>query len=294
MKITLLGTGTPTPSLRRMGASHLVEIADDVILLDHGPGAHHRLLEAGRGAVDVTHLFFSHLHYDHCVDYGRLVLTRWDQAGGIIPELEVYGPPGTAAFSGRLFDADGAYALDIRARTELEASLGYYRARGGTLPRPRPLPAITELRSTDTLETDHWRLTVAPVPHAQPVLACYAYRFDTDAGSLVYSGDAAPSPALTELATECDVLIHMCHRISGTELTGAGGVFSSGHLEVARTAEEAGAKACVLTHISAQMDGVGMHERLLREMGEIYGGHIIWGEDLMVVPVGGPEAGRLI
>lgn len=294
MKITLLGTGTPTPSLRRMGASHLIEIADDVILLDHGPGAHHRLLEAGRHAVDVTHLFFTHLHYDHCVDYGRLVLTRWDQAGGIIPDLAVFGPPGTAAFSDRLLDADGAFSLDIRARTELAASLGYYQARGGTLPRPRPTPAVTELGPDATLETDHWRLTIAPVPHAQPVLSCYAYRFDTDAGSVVYSGDAAPSPALTDLATECDVLIHMCHRISGTELTDAGAVFSSGHLEVARTAQAAGAKTCVLTHISEQMDGIGMHEKLLREMAALYDGHIVWGEDLMVVPVGGPAARQLI
>ena len=294
MKITLLGTGTPTPSLRRMGASHLVEIADDVILLDHGPGAHHRLLEAGRRAVDVSHLFFSHLHYDHCVDYARLVLTRWDQAGGIIPDLAVYGPTGTRAMSERLFDSDGAYNLDIRARTELDASLGYYQARGGTLPRPRPSPVITELDATDTIETDHWRLTIASVPHAQPVLTCFAYRFDTDAGSLVYSGDAAPSQTLTDLATECDVLIQMCHRISGTQLTDHGGVFSSGHLEVARTAHDAGVKTVVLTHISEQMDSVGMHEKLLREMGEVYGGNIIWGEDLMAVPVGGPVAGALI
>ncbi len=254
MKITLLGTGTPTPSLTRMGASHLVEIADDVILLDHGPGAHHRLLEAGRRAVDVSHLFFSHLHDDHCVDYGRLVLTRWDQACGIIPDLKVYGPAGTAAMSERLFDTDSAYNLDIRARTELDARLGYYQARGGTLPRPRPAPAITELSPNDVIETDHWRLTIASVPHAQPILTCFAYRFDTDAGSLVYSG----------------------------------------HLEVARTAQDAAVKTCVLTHISEQMDSAGMHEKLLREMAEVYGGHFIWGEDLMVVPVVGPTAGRLI
>ena len=34
MKITLLGTGTPTPSLRRMSSGYMVEIGDDVILLD--------------------------------------------------------------------------------------------------------------------------------------------------------------------------------------------------------------------------------------------------------------------
>ncbi|MGI9426658.1 MAG: MBL fold metallo-hydrolase, partial [Hyphomicrobiaceae bacterium] len=222
------------------------------------------------------------------------VLTRWDQAGGIIPELKVHGPPGTQQMSEQLLGEAGAYALDIRARTELEASLGYYQKRGGTLPRPRPQPDVTELKASDVIEADAWRLTIANVPHAQPVLTCYAYRFDTDAGSLVYSGDASSSKTLTALAHNCDVLIHMCHRISGTELTDHGRISSSGHLEVARTAQEAGAKTCVLTHITEQMDSVGMHEKLLREMAAIYDGNLIWGEDLLSIPTHGPAAGELI
>jgi hypothetical protein len=39
VRIRLLGTGTPTPSLRRMCSGYLVEIGNDVILLDHGFGA---------------------------------------------------------------------------------------------------------------------------------------------------------------------------------------------------------------------------------------------------------------
>jgi ribonuclease BN (tRNA processing enzyme) len=58
VKITLLGTGTPTPSLKRMSSGYMVEIGADTILFDHGPGAHHRLIEAGVRAVDVTHIFF--------------------------------------------------------------------------------------------------------------------------------------------------------------------------------------------------------------------------------------------
>ena len=48
MKLTLLGTGTPTPSLKRASSSYLFEIGSDVIVMDHGPGAHNRLLEAGK------------------------------------------------------------------------------------------------------------------------------------------------------------------------------------------------------------------------------------------------------
>ncbi len=289
MKITLLGTGTPTPSLRRMSSGYMVEIGDDLILLDHGPGSYHRLMEAGKKAADVTHLFFSHLHYDHCADYVRLMLNRWDQAGGIRPDLKVYGPTGTRHLSDRLFAEDGAFHLDIRARTELEVSLGYYLARGGTLPRPRPQPEIRELKVRDTVETDRWRLTIANVPHAQPVLTCFAYRIDTDDGSLVYSGDASPSKTLNTLARDCDVLIHMCQRISGTELNEQARTSSSGHMEVARTAKESNARTCVVTHVTEQMDTVGMREKLLREMSAVYDGNLIWGEDLMEIPLKGPK-----
>ena len=93
MRIRLLGTGTPTPSLNRMCSGYVVEIGDDVLVFDHGFGAHHRLLEAGIPATRVTHFFCSHLHYDHMGDYPRLLLTRWDQGAGRVPELKVYGPP---------------------------------------------------------------------------------------------------------------------------------------------------------------------------------------------------------
>src|SRR5262245_58249835 len=77
LSITLLGTGTPSPSLDRQSSGYLIEVGHDVIVWDHGPGAHHRLLQSGHRSVDVTHAFFTHLHYDHCMDYGRLVLQRW-------------------------------------------------------------------------------------------------------------------------------------------------------------------------------------------------------------------------
>ena len=92
MKITLLGTGTPAPTLERQSSGYLFEVGEDLIVMDHGPGAHHRLIESGHRAVDVSHAFFSHLHYDHCMDYARLVLQRWDMGADRIPDLEVFGP----------------------------------------------------------------------------------------------------------------------------------------------------------------------------------------------------------
>lgn len=47
VKLTLLGTGSPLPEPRRRGPSQIIETGDDLILVDCGSGALHRLVEAG-------------------------------------------------------------------------------------------------------------------------------------------------------------------------------------------------------------------------------------------------------
>jgi ribonuclease BN (tRNA processing enzyme) len=294
MKIRLLGTGTPTPSLKRMSSGYMVTMGDDTLLFDHGTGAHHRLLEAGTAATDVTHLFLTHLHYDHCIDYARLVLTRWDQGTEHLPDLKVFGPEGTAEMTERLFSESGVFNLDLTARTSHEGSLAFYEARGGTLPRPWPKPDVRELRSGDTVEGDGWRIGVQSVLHHQPYLHCFGYRIDTPDGSLTYSGDSGPCKGMEVLAQDCDVMIHMTHYISGTALNPNNEKTSSGHKEVAALAAKANVKTVVVSHVTEQMDVPGVRERLLREMGEIYSGNIIWGEDLMEIPVDGPRPAKLL
>jgi hypothetical protein len=210
MKITLLGTGTPTPSLKRASSGYLIEVGDDVIVMDHGPNAHQRLLESGRRAADVSHVFLSHLHYDHCMDYPRLVLQRWDIGAGRVPDLEVYGPPPLARMTELLFGADGVYGPDIRARIEHQGSIDIFEARGGKAPRARPNPRVTEVRPGEVIDGGGWKMTVGEASHVQPYLECYGYRLDSADGSLCYSGDSGGvCKGIIELAKGCDVLIHM-------------------------------------------------------------------------------------
>ena len=294
MKLTLLGTGTPTPSLKRASSGYLLEVGDDVMLWDHGPGAYHRMMEAGKRAVDVSHVFFSHLHYDHCSDYVRLLLTRWDQGADRIPELKVYGPPPIRRMTEQLFGEDGAFAPDLTARIKHQGSIDIFVTRGGVPPRKWPKPEITELKPTDKVQGKNWTLTVAPASHVQPWLECYAYRLDCDEGSVCYSGDSGGvAPALIELAKGCDVLIHMNHYFSGTEPTDIYRVVCGNHEDVAQVAQQAGVKTLVLTHFLEQIDQPGVREHILREIGKVYSGNIVWGEDLMQVPVKGPKMFRM-
>ena len=54
-----------TSSLRRASSGYVFDFGNDIVVMDHGPGAHQRLLEAGYQATDVTHFLATHYHYDH-------------------------------------------------------------------------------------------------------------------------------------------------------------------------------------------------------------------------------------
>ena len=293
MRIRLLGTGTPTPSLRRMSAAYLAEVADRKILFDFGPGAYHRLLEAQIKPEEITDVFFTHLHYDHCLDYVRLVMTRWDQGAGRIPELNVYGPSHTARMTELIVGDHGIFGPDLAARTELPMSQAVFEARGGKLPRTKPRPVVRELKSGDVVECGTFSVRTATVLHAQPILECLGYRLNAQYGSFAYSGDAGPCNTMQDLARDCDVLVHMCHFISGSALNREFNKRNMGHLELARLGQEANVRNLVASHISEQMDVPGVKERLIREMSEIYRGNLFFGEDLMEIPLQGPAPRKL-
>jgi ribonuclease Z len=294
LRLWLLGTGTPTPSLERACSGYLIEAGRDRIVFDHGFGAYHRLLELGVPITDISHVFFSHHHYDHMGDYARLVLTRWDQGAGKIPDLRIYGPPPLALITERLFGRDGAFGPDIISRTENEASLDVYRARGGTGARAKPQPVVRELAEDQRVDEGvGWTVTTVPVHHFAPHLVSYGYRIDCGGQSIVYSGDSGPCRALTQLAQGCDVLVHMCHYLSGTAPSKTFAAFATGHLELAEIAEEARAKTVVVSHVTEQFDRPGMRERVIAEMSRIYRGNIVFGADGMEVPLGGPTATTL-
>lgn len=286
MKLTLLGTGTPAPSLVRQSSGYLIEIGDELIVLDHGPGVTHRLLETGHCLTDVTHVFLTHLHYDHFADYPRLVLQRWDQGAGGLPELKVYGPEPLARITEQLIGKNGVYGLDLEARVNHQASKDIYTARGGVLPRAKPDPEVTEVVVGQTIEGASWRMTVGQARHFQPYLECLGYRFECDEGTVVYSGDSGGVlESMIDLAKDCDVLIHMCHFLSGTEPSEEFRLSCGGHMDVAEVARAAGAKTLVLTHLTPPLDEPGVAERMASEMNAVYDGTIIVGRDLMEVPL---------
>ncbi|TWP32204.1 hypothetical protein FGL98_24520 [Leekyejoonella antrihumi] len=64
---------------------------------------------------------------------------------------------------------------------------------------------------------DHVQVTAVLVPHG-PVFPSFAFRFDTDHGSITFSGDTTRSNNLIRLARGTDILVHEAIGLEGSNL----------------------------------------------------------------------------
>jgi ribonuclease BN (tRNA processing enzyme) len=284
MKITLLGTGTPIPSLNRSSSGYMIEAGGDAILIDHGPGAFMRLMQAGKKAQDVTHVFLSHLHFDHCGDLPRLIHHQWDAVGGLQPRFAIYGPLGTQEMLERLFGPNGAYHRDLAARTSHPASMRIYQSRGGTGARPRPETHATEIAAGAKVEREGWTLEAFEVIHHQPYLESLGFRVTSGNRVFAYTSDVrlsgreGPVESLYALAKDADVLVHY---LNGFDFDRKESGVLSKQQVVATLARDAGVKTLVTTHHGPAIDRNGVRERVIGDIAEIFKGQLVWGQDLM-------------
>lgn len=298
MKITLLGTGSLEPSTRRASSGYLVSIGTETILLDCGGGVFDRLLQAGYLPADVTHLFFTHLHSDHMMDYARLVHAAWD-SGALHTDaqhtdsmhtcgspLQVAGPAPFEAITNKLFGRDGVFASDLLARTEHPAGQEIWTSRRGSLPRAWPAPAVTEIKPGYVHESPNgWTLTSCRVPHAQPQMECMAFRIDYKGKSFVYSGDAALCRELELLANDCDVLLHWCYRLHRDRALPAVEMMSPDPVDIAQLATRCGVSRLIVTHLRNRMDTDVAHTQILNDLNQHFTDETVIAEDLMVVEI---------
>lgn len=282
MKITCLGTGSPESYKKRASSGYLVEIGKDKILLDCGGGVVSRLIEAGHMPSDITHLFFTHLHSDHMMDYGRLIHAAWDEGKLSMP---VYGPAPIARITNQLFGREGVFSTDLKARCEHPGSKEVWEARGGTLPRPWPTPIIREILPGDCIEGRNWSLSTCEAPHAQPYLDCMAFRLEAGGKIFVYSGDSALCDAVAKLSQDADLLIHWCYRLSHETHYPTITEFSPSAGEIAAMAQNANVKQLLLTHIRRHTDTASHLKDMKKEAASRFDGKIEIAEDLMQIDI---------
>ncbi len=76
VKLFLIGCGTPTPTPERFGSCLVIKTENEHLMFDCGPASTYKMRRAGLLPTDVSHLFFTHHHYDHNVDYPCFLLCR--------------------------------------------------------------------------------------------------------------------------------------------------------------------------------------------------------------------------
>lgn len=289
LKVKILGAGTPTPSPSRFGTSLVIPVDDDVLMFDCGPAATYKLAKAGYSPIDVSHLFLTHHHFDHTVDYPCFLLSRWDQGAGEEQPLRVFGPPPTVRTTEALIGRNGVYWPDIEARVMHPASHAVFEGRGGRMPRVPPRVEAHDIGFDAVIEGESWRVRTTGTIHVQPWLESVAYRLETSRGTVVFTGDTGPSAHVTELARDADVLLCMCwdrqHAMAPAEAEAMCG--SEAAAEMAR---DAGVANLVLVHVSPSVDAAAGHDDLLGDVTKIYDGPTVVADEGMELTL---DDGRL-
>jgi ribonuclease BN (tRNA processing enzyme) len=179
LQFTVLGCATPYPAVGNPCSGYLVTAGGARIWMDAGTGTLGELQRYVR-LDEVDAIWISHLHADHCADlltayYGALYADVTLRA-----PIPLYGPPGIA-------DRLAGFLTNGPTRSPIESAF-----------------EINELYDGHEATVGAVRLTTRAVEHGMPA---YAVRVEASDRSLVYSGDTAPCSNLTELATDCDVLL---------------------------------------------------------------------------------------
>ena len=264
MKLHAIGCGCPPPTAERHGSAFLLEVGDEMLMVDCGPATTYKMARMGIAPGRVERVFITHHHFDHNVDFPCFALCRWDLCRGDEPALKVYGPPPTASFVDRLLGPSGAF----------------YEDRKGVMPRPAPKVAAHDVGPGLVAETDAWRATAERVHHVEPWLESLVFRFDTEEGSVLFTGDCGDCASLRAFAKGVDTLVIACaHRGAATTSPAISDVIT-GAAEAADIAAEAGAKRVVLTHASPGYLKAGRKEIAVGIVARACDGAIVFPEEM--------------
>ncbi len=250
IQITILGSGTCVPSLRRSSCAVLLETAGQKLLMDAGAGAIRRLIEAGGSIFDISYIFFSHFHPDHTAELVPfLFATKYPDSRLRKTPLTLVAGEGFVSFFNGLKQAYGSWIeLDPHLLTIVEMN---------TL-------------EPDYLDCGRFTVNTRPAAHNPESLS---YRVSASSGySVVYSGDTDYSENLAILAAFADILICECSHPDALKVRG--------HLSpslAGRIAADARVRKLVLTHFYPECDRFDIE----KECRNTYNGPLVLAEDLM-------------
>lgn len=280
-RLILLGTaGGPALKKARAQPANALVVNGSVYIIDTGNGVAHQMALADVSPKALRTIFITHLHSDHCADYGTLLLRAW--ASGLKTAVDTYGPPPLEKMTRTYLDYM-AWDIQLRIKDEnrpdLEKLIRAHDIKGDGL----------------VYEDENIKVSATEVPHGAAKPA-YAFRFETADRSIVFSGDTACSEKLIKLAKNADILVHEVLNLAAVDAvvnaTDPGNEPLKRHIieahtpmeEVGHVAAAAGVKKLVLTHfVPSGIAAFDKPEVWKTGVGKFFKGEIIVGEDLMEV-----------
>ena len=279
-ELVLLGAaGAPMPVAGRAGISSALIVDERVFVIDCGRGSPSAFANAGLDFSRLEAVFLTHLHADHIGDLPGMLLYPWgDREGdnGPLAPIRVYGParPGGLPAGDATFHRTTTIHPELPApgtRDLVENILAGYAYHLNVMPLDAHMPDAADLVRATDIRVPAWtkgatrvpvvvfddgviRVTAVAVLHGRAVPAL-AYRFDTAAGSVVFSGDTAVNDNLIALAGDADIMVHQVIDLAYFKRHGAGRVelermaaSLTDVTEVGNVAERAGVGELILTH----------------------------------------------
>ncbi|ABH00812.1 possible hydrolase (plasmid) [Rhodococcus jostii RHA1] len=308
--LLLLGTGGgPTAHPGRTGVSSAVTVGGRPYLVDAGSSAYRRMAQAGIGAKSLGGVFVTHMHSDHLADLFTIFLLNVGNYMAGAPETPtpIFGPGHIAGaphaevsgMQGMLQGVLAAWAHEIDVRNaEAAKPVDYQKVvvgRDVVIPDSVRMSADNPAPDMDpfpVFEDDRVRVTGILVPHGA-ALPGFAYRFDTDNGSVTFSGDTARSSNVARLATGTDILVHEAIDIDYYKRNGFPEDVLEHHRQthtspddVGRVATEAGAKKVVLNHLAPGDPRLVTDDEWVSRVSSTYAGPVVAGRDLTAHGVG--------
>ncbi|WP_200952565.1 MBL fold metallo-hydrolase [Agromyces sp. Soil535] len=320
MNLVLLGTaGGPPPNGSRFGISSAIVVDGNVYIIDAGRGSVSQYKRADLALASLRGIFITHLHADHVGDYFNYFLLGGNAnpnvtdsvpnstpvfgpgpagflpptfGGGESPTVNPENPtPGLAALTESCNQAfaysTNVFMRDSRIRdTSTLADVREIPLDGLAVGPSSTAPAMSPLT---VMEDEHVKVTAVLVPHG-PVFPCFAYRFESEYGSVTFSGDTTYSDNLLTLAHDTDILVHEAINVQGWNGPAAlKDHLLEGHVEVQRVGEVAqasNAARLVLSHIGDLAAGGELPEDQWRKWAKQgYEGRVDVGADLQTFRV---------
>ena len=268
-KLTLLGTGCPSPSHLRYGPSSLVSYEGTNYLIDAGSGVTQRLSEAGIKPGEIDYFFITHLHSDHIVDLYQLFISGWHT--GRETKFKVFGPKGLKSHFDKIFEAYKE-ELDLRKEWEKrpnEEGLAY---------------EIIEINNELKIELDNATIESVKVDH-HPVDPAFGYKFILGPKNIIFSGDTRYCEVLEKSSKDADILVHEVFvgldydpvRMSSDTIENITDYHTSPE-EIGVLASNASVKKLILNHF---VPPVFDEDVLVERIAKHFDGEIVVGKDLM-------------